>query len=87
MYISILILGEYLQNLCTGKNKNCQPCTERLPSCIGLPNGFNPIMESLWKKDYIECKDNRTIAVKSCTNGVFDPYNRECMKGKLLYIT
>nr|XP_022322146.1 uncharacterized protein LOC111123822 isoform X3 [Crassostrea virginica] len=71
---------EYLQNLCTGKSTHCTPCTERLPSCIGLPNGMNPIMESLWKKDYIECKDNRTLAVKVCTNGVFDPYKRECMK-------
>jgi hypothetical protein len=42
-------------------------------------------MESLWKRDYIVCKDNRTIAVKSCSDGVFDPYNRECIKGKILH--
>lgn len=61
-------------------------CIERFFSCIGLLNGFNLIMEFLWKKDYIECKDNRIIVVKFCMNGVFDFYNRECMKGKLLYI-
>lgn len=43
-------------------------------------------MEFLWKKDYIECNDNRIVVVKFCMNGVFDFYNRECMKGKLLYI-
>lgn len=43
-------------------------------------------MEFLWKKDYIECKDNRIVVVKFCMKGVFDFYNRECIKGKLLYI-
>ncbi|XP_062572686.1 uncharacterized protein LOC134234627, partial [Saccostrea cucullata] len=74
---------EYQQNLCTGKGKNCKPCKERLPSCIGLPNGFNPVMEFLWEKNYIVCKDNRTLNVKTCSEGVFDPYNRKCMNNTI----
>ncbi|XP_062614315.1 uncharacterized protein LOC134276051 isoform X2 [Saccostrea cucullata] len=74
---------EYQQNLCTGKGKNCKPCKERLPSCIGLPNGLNPVMEFLWEKNYIVCKDNRTLNVKTCSEGVFDPYNRKCMNNTI----
>ena len=76
-------LGEYLQNLCTGTDPNCEQCVDRLPSCRELPDGKNPISTKLWTPSYLMCHKNRTLSVDKCTVGVFDPYKKQCVNSRL----
>jgi len=81
-YGYILFIGEYLQNHCRGDDPYCEPCVDRLPSCIGFSDGDNPIMLLLWTQAFMKCLDNRTLGVESCQEGIFNPYLRECVEGK-----
>ena len=85
----IIFLGEYQQNLCQAANKSCDPCPERLPSCIGKSDGLNPVPTKMWQADYIKCYKNRTMEVTKCPTGkYFNPRLNKCMKlvepGKIL---
>lgn len=73
-----LYSGEYDQNRCRPANILCEPCINRLPSCRGLADGLNPVSGRLWSTIYVECFVNRTIAVRNCSNGLFDPHVRRC---------
>ncbi|KAJ8316014.1 hypothetical protein KUTeg_006028 [Tegillarca granosa] len=70
--------SEYDQNLCKPTDSQCIPCTQRLYSCRGLPNGPNPVKVHLWTKTYITCLWNRTISVDTCSHAYFDPVHRVC---------
>jgi hypothetical protein len=77
----IIFLGEYQQNLCQAANKSCDPCPERLPSCIGKSDGLNPFPTKMWQADYIKCYKNRTMEVTKCPTGkYFNPRLNQCMK-------
>ena len=79
----VVFAGEYLHNLCSGTDPNCAPCIERLPSCIGLPDGNNPVLNRTWLAEYIYCYKERTLDVRTCPSGsVFDPYRKQCVLGK-----
>ena len=82
MIINVLVLflftGEYLENLCHGSVTSCKPCLERLPSCVGLPNGLNAATGQYWKPMYIECYKSRTISVNQCNALFFHPMTRTC---------
>ncbi|XP_052252891.1 uncharacterized protein LOC127859481 isoform X4 [Dreissena polymorpha] len=69
---------QYLQNQCNSADATCQSCMERLPSCIGLPDGNNPIPGRYWTREYIHCYKNRTLAKESCQTGFFNPDTRQC---------
>ncbi|WAR27974.1 hypothetical protein MAR_013678 [Mya arenaria] len=69
---------EYLQTRCLSSAVNCTPCPERLPSCIGLPNGNNPFPTRPNSQYYVNCFMNRTVAVEVCQVSLFDPVTREC---------
>ncbi|KAK3583067.1 hypothetical protein CHS0354_004012 [Potamilus streckersoni] len=71
---------EYLQNLCNGTDKDCVPCIDRLPSCIGFPDGANPSMDHMWSSTYLTCYKERTENVQTCVEGIFNPYTRNCSK-------
>ncbi|XP_071175832.1 uncharacterized protein [Mytilus edulis] len=70
---------EYQQNLCKSTDASCTPCSQRIPSCVGLPDGFNPIPGRLWSKDYVQCDRNRTIHVLHCKQGYFSPGEKACV--------
>ncbi|KAL3884669.1 hypothetical protein ACJMK2_024787, partial [Sinanodonta woodiana] len=71
---------EYLQNLCNGTDKDCVPCIDRLPSCIGFPDGANPIMDHMWSSTFLTCYKERTQSIHTCVEGIFNPYTRNCLK-------
>ena len=71
--------GEYKQNLCIPGNRSCLPCAERLPSCVGLPNGQNAIVGDIWSGRYVKCLNNRTMVVGTCPQGWFHPVQRICV--------
>lgn len=70
--------GEYMGNQCRSGDTNCKPCSQRLPSCIGRPDGNVPVIGQYWSPDYLICLRNRTISVTKCQTGLFDPVNRRC---------
>ena len=48
-------------------------------SCVGLPDGANPIPGQTILTQYIMCQGDRTIDVKGCPNGkTYDPVKRIC---------
>lgn len=73
------VVGEYQQNLCASYNSSCLPCSDRLPSCVGLPNGKNSFSGRVWSPYYVDCLNNRTYTVHRCTNGWFHPVQRLCV--------
>ena len=73
-----LYSGMYDVNLCPKENITCKPCNERLPSCVDLPNGNNAISGRLWTAKYVVCLQNRTLELKRCAKGLFDPNTRAC---------
>jgi len=77
---SISSAGAYSQNLCsTLKTPGCEPCPNRLPSCVGQPDGDQPIPGQEWTDQFIHCYRNRTMAVDKCPAGsVFDPDKHIC---------
>ncbi|KAL4228860.1 hypothetical protein ACF0H5_011900 [Mactra antiquata] len=70
---------EYQKNRCNPNEFNCKPCPERLYSCIGQPDGPNPIEGKQWSADYVTCQLNRTMATDTCNSGLFDPNQRQCV--------
>lgn len=85
----LYISGDYKQNLCMPGDINCQPCTERLPSCEGLGDGSNPHPYHMWGIEYIVCDKNRTIHVDKCSQGYFNPRTLTCtvtvLKGTYIF--
>ncbi|KAK3583070.1 hypothetical protein CHS0354_004015 [Potamilus streckersoni] len=70
---------QYDQNLCHSTNSSCLPCSERLPSCIGLPDGVNPFVGREWKSEFVTCYMNRTMEISQCSKGeYFHPKERKC---------
>ena len=59
---------------------SCAPCSTRLPSCIGLPDGSNPFPGKMWKSDFIKCDRNRTVDITHCNTGYFHPRKMICTK-------
>ena len=70
--------GEYEQNQCAPGDVTCPKCPDRLPTCVGLPDGDNLFIGREWKPDYAVCYKNRTIELKKCTKGYFHPTKRAC---------
>ena len=74
------ISGEYDQNICFPGNSSCAPCQERLPSCIGNPDGAHAFTGLEWTDNYITCYKNRTVGIDKCpTSSYFDPRNNGCV--------
>jgi hypothetical protein len=71
-------LGDYEKNLCQPNDTNCQPCPERLPSCVGKHDGDHAFPTKLWEQDYIVCHKERTVATKKCQKGYFHPTMEIC---------
>ena len=72
--------GDYTQNQCTS-SFNCQPCPDRLPSCVGLPDGANGVPRHQWASDYVICLKNRTMNISRCSSPqIFDPISRKCVQ-------
>lgn len=69
---------EYLQTQCLQNAVNCTPCPERLPSCVGLPDGNNAFPTRPRSQYYVKCFQNRTVAVEVCQVSLFDTTIREC---------
>lgn len=84
-FISKLLLfchwtGEYDQNLCQAGVTSCAPCPDRLPSCVGLPDGDEPDTLHQWTNVYVRCYRNRTMKVEHCPVGsVFSPASLACI--------
>ena len=75
----VCIAGEYITNRCNSTDPNCIACTKRLYSCVGLPDGNNPVPGKHWTAEYITCFRNRTMGNKHCQKGIFDPVKRICI--------
>lgn len=73
-------VGEYEQNLCKPGDTKCIPCSSRLPSCVGLPDGVNYFPGKLWTDSFIRCYRNRTVSVEKCSEGYFHPRKHLCVK-------
>ena len=74
-------VGEYVTNQCpTPVNIGCVPCEERIPSCMSLPDGNNAISGKEYTAYYADCYFNRTMMVRKCNGGFFDPDLRICVK-------
>ena len=73
-------IGDYVQNeFCPAGQTTCKPCRERIPSCNGLPNGNNTYPGQAGGPLYITCYNDRTIFVRTCEQGVFDPNVKACV--------
>lgn len=73
-------IGQYEQNLCKATDSNCQLCSNRLPTCVGLSDGDHEFPSKLWQRDFIICFKNRTISITSCEDGLyFNPRTRKCL--------
>ena len=68
----------YDANLCPNGNTTCKRCNERLPSCVGLADGNNAMPLKLWTSSYVVCLKNRSIEIKRCKKGLFDPNMKAC---------
>lgn len=73
-----LLSGEYLQNRCPPNVKDCAPCEQRLPRCIGLPDGNNAFPGRPFSEYYIKCFRNRTVSVEACQVSLYDQTLRTC---------
>ena len=78
--INNIYTGEYQQNLCAKlQTPGCVPCPDRLPSCVGKPDGDQPFPGKEWTESLIHCYKNRTLGVDKCPAGsIFDPDNKIC---------
>lgn len=74
----MVISGEYYQTRCRRGDPTCTPCEERLPSCIGLPDGANAFPNRPNSEYYVKCFQNRTVAVEVCQVSLFDEATRAC---------
>lgn len=74
-------VGDYRQNRCLMSDKSCVPCPSRLPSCVRLPDGKNPVVGSIWLSKYVICYQNRTMGTVECPKGeYFHPRRRVCLQ-------
>lgn len=73
--------GDYMQNQCAYRpnDLNCKRCEDRLPSCVGLPDGNNTFPGQELTPRYVTCMNNRTIKVNQCVRGYFNPSRLACM--------
>lgn len=56
-----------------------EACMSTYYSCVGLPDGANPIPGQQITTQYIMCQGDRTLDVKGCPNGkTYDPVKRIC---------
>ena len=55
----------------------CTPCPERLPSCVGLPDGRHSYPGRMWQSYFIVCYKHRTT-VERCVKGIFNPVTLQC---------
>ena len=56
-----------------------QNCMATYYTCVGLPDGANPIPGGGIATKYIMCLSDRVMDVKSCPNGnTYDPILRIC---------
>lgn len=83
--------GQYDQNKCSSNDPSCVPCKERLPSCEGLPDGYNIFPTREYTRWYIKCSQNRTIEVTQCPpNTIFDVKKNICTSsviGSMSFLT
>ncbi|KAK3095139.1 hypothetical protein FSP39_010723 [Pinctada imbricata] len=70
---------DYLQNRCNPRDSSCVPCLERLPSCVGKPDGRNSIPGEYISSSYMICYRGRTISKESCGKDRFDPTTKRCI--------
>jgi hypothetical protein len=70
-------VGDYQQNQCK-PGTDCEPCEQRLPSCIGKLDGNNTITGRELTPDYVVCFMNRTVSVETCPVGYFSSSIGEC---------
>lgn len=70
------ISGEYANTIGGGTMENCMGTYY---SCVGLPDGANPIPGINVNTKYMMCLSDRTIEVKTCPGGnTYDPVLRIC---------
>ena len=51
-----------------------------MPSCYGKLNGFYPVINQEMTSSYMECRDQRVVALSSCPGGlIFDMVDRKCV--------
>lgn len=43
-----------------------------------MTDGKNPLVTGKWSRAYVICLKNRTLDIKECDTGVFDPSTRTC---------
>lgn len=68
--------GDYATTLGTGSLANCQ---QQFYSCVGLPEGPNPVPGRLIETQYIMCQDGRTLDVVTCPGGqIYEPQQKIC---------
>ncbi|CAG5124344.1 unnamed protein product [Candidula unifasciata] len=74
----------YVKNLCG--SSHCEPCSSRLPSCVGLSDGNHAHPSRQWSPYYIVCDTERTINITRCpthaptgTSGIFSPTTDSCV--------
>lgn len=61
----------------------CIPCTQRLPSCVGLEDGKQPFPGFPWKQQYVVCDKDRTTTVNTCQDTkIFNPNTKQCIDVK-----
>ena len=77
-FIKVIISGQYYQTRCRKGDPQCTPCEERLPSCIGMPDGANGFPSRRNSEYYVKCFMNRTVAVEVCQVSLFDEATRAC---------
>ena len=58
------LLGDYRSNKCS--SSHCIPCSVRLPSCTGKPDGIHAHKERPWTPYFITCYKQRTISTDVC---------------------
>ncbi|KAL8595975.1 hypothetical protein ACOMHN_018287 [Nucella lapillus] len=59
---------------------NCKSCELVMPSCYGKLNGFYPVINQEMTSTYMECRDQRVVALMSCPGGlIFDIMERKCV--------
>jgi hypothetical protein len=73
----LLITGEYVENQCF--NSSCEPCETRFPSCVGKVDGSNEFPGRENTEYYIVCYRERTVAIVSCTIGIYSHADRVCV--------
>ena len=70
------VTGEYATTLGSGSMPNCMATYY---SCIGLPDGANPIPGGAIDTKYLMCQSDRTVDVKTCPNGnSYNPAQKIC---------